>query len=238
MATTVSNETDKHWELLGFGYMRENYVYDEQLMPNDIICLIVEFTKIVIESAILSKEEQRYLLELVQQQPQTQRFQYAEWKLLCRGSTHGMNQKTFHDRCDGKKHTICLLDMHTHGYVSGGYASTEWKSTNSNTRGKDDDAYLFCVRPLDRQRVYHRSKDEAGKLKDAACGILYNKGDGFNFGYNTFFWGNYDQEPKTVYVSSRPRDYFELDSIGLLTGSTSRYGGVEFKDFEVFQLVE
>eukprot|EP01084_Bolivina_argentea_P290585 499187_1 len=222
-------------ELVAFGYIRSNY---EKQVPKDIIALIKEFSRITIDSNILTQSEQEYLVKLVNEQPQTKHFKYCEWKLLCRGSTHGITQEMFHKYCDGKPNTICILDMHENGYISGGFASTPWMSTPGNVRAKDDNTYLFCVKPIDKRNVYHRSRGDNGDLLKSDSGLLYNKGDGFNFGYNTLFWGNYDTNPETVYVSNyNIADYYALDHIEEITGPL-HYEETKFKDYEVFQLLQ
>ena len=92
----------------------------EEDIPKEIMEIIIAFSKTCIESVILTKEEQKYLLEIIDARRETQQFKCAEWKLLCRGSRDGKTQKAFHDACDEQKHTICLPDVDSTGYVCGG----------------------------------------------------------------------------------------------------------------------
>ena len=245
MADRKSHET----ELLGFGYVRE--AYDQDDVPSDVILLIIEFTKLFIDSTILSPEEQRWLANLIEKQPQTAKFKNCEWKLLCRGARDGKGDyNAFHRLCDDKKNTICLLDMNT-GFVSGGFASSAWKSTHRNTACKDDDAFLFTVRPTDKRNIFHRKRGKYGKLVKPNGGLLHNKGDAyviiirilfffqinvfhpcrFNFGYNDFFWGNYHEIPcKWVCGSLNHSNYFDVESNEEVCGKDSRNGRVEFKE--------
>ena len=41
--------------------------------------------------------------------------------LLYRGSTHGFTNRAFHDKCDGKGSTLCVIRSN-HQQVFGGYA--------------------------------------------------------------------------------------------------------------------
>eukprot|EP01084_Bolivina_argentea_P070698 128554_1 len=147
-------------ELLGFGFVRE--IYDHYI-PDGICLIIIDFSKIVLDSKILTQEEQEYLVQLIEEQPQTKQFTYCKWNLLCRGTRDGIKQKVFHNNCDGEKNTICILDVHETGYVCGGYASTEWKSTSTNTRGQDENTFLFVIRPIEARNVFHRARDQDGK---------------------------------------------------------------------------
>lgn len=215
--------------LLGFGYIRENF---HKVVSSDVALLIVEFSKICLDSNILNLEEQRNLIDLIEQQPETKHFKNCEWKLLCSGKKHGMHQKAFHAQCDGQKNTVCILDAKT-GFVCGGYASSEWKSTNGNVQGKDDNSFLFVVKPVNKMNVFHRKRNENGSLVQPNCGILYNKGDGFNFGYNTMFWGNYATDPEVIHVYSNQNYFTKFTREELVGSSETGY----FKDYEVFQLL-
>ena len=120
----------KRLSLVSSWFIRENF---DQDIPKEVVRIIVEFSKISFESVILTEEEQAYLVEIIEAQRETQRrrrpyqLKRAEWKLLCRGSKDGKTQRAFHDACDGQRHTVCLLDVDSTGYVCGGYASTAWE---------------------------------------------------------------------------------------------------------------
>ena len=146
-----------------------------------MVTIICDFSKLCIDSVILTQEEQEFLISIIDSQSETKQLQYAEWHLLCRGSRDGVKQKAFHDACDGQKHTVCLLDVNSTGYVCGGYASTAGASTRYNTRAKDDNAFLFVLRPVEARKVCSRKRDdETGKLVRPDGGVLHNRGDGFN----------------------------------------------------------
>ena len=229
-------------EILTFGFVRENC---QESVPDGVILIMVEFSKLCLESNILTQEEQEYLIEMIEATPQTERFKYNEWKILCSGKKDGIKQKVFHDTCDGKENTVCLLDVSSTGYVCGGYASIAWKGADWNEKGKDDDAFLFVIRPIEARKVCHRKKDENGKLLRPDCGILFCDLDGFNFGYNTLFWGNGEDDPELVDCADN-QHYFEYESAKDIVGQLeddeegdswcSLYP--TFSDFEVFQLMK
>ena len=254
-SSTMSTNTAKRQrevtqrEILTFGFVRENY---ENNVPDGVILLMYAFSKLCLESYILNEEEQKYLIKMIEQQEQTKKFQFNAWNLLCSGKRDGNKQKVFHDACDGKENTVCILSVATTGYICGGYASTAWESTNDNTFAKDDNAFLFVIRPIEARKVFHRKRKGDGTICKQKCGLLFHKDDGFNFGCNTFFWGNGYREPTRVYCDDE-QDYFEYKSAKDIVGidkyvrdengrSTRRSRAVEdrpkFDDFEVFQITQ
>eukprot|EP01083_Nonionella_stella_P081182 223522_1 len=222
-------------QLKVFGFVHQTY---NEHIPQDILLLIVDYAmQIPIDSTILNEEEQEYLHKLIISQPQTMQFECSEWNLLCRGSRDGIKQKVFHGACDGKRNTICLLDVDSSGVVCGGYASTAWKSATNNTKGKDDNAFLFVVRPIELRNVYHRKRNkDTNKLMEPNGGILFHQDDGFNFGYNTLFWGNWAEDPKYVYCKDS-QNYFDYKYSADIVGNGPGHSKEEFIDFEVFQLL-
>merc|ERR1712168_332046 len=104
------------------------------------------------------------------------------------------------------------------GWLCGGYASTEWESTLSNTKGKDEDAFLFVIRPADKRKVFHRQRNCDGEVVEPEGGILFNRGDGFNFGYNTLFWGNANQSEERIREIWADTGYFTHESPNALIG--------------------
>ena len=51
-------------------------------------------------------------------------------KLLYRGTRDGMEANYFHNKCNNQGPTICLF-KNDKGYIFGGYASTDWTSSNN-----------------------------------------------------------------------------------------------------------
>ena len=46
------------------------------------------------------------------------------WLLCYRATSHGWKAKTFHDRCDGKRNTVTIIQKDQ--YVFGGYTDIPW----------------------------------------------------------------------------------------------------------------
>ena len=140
--------------------------------------------------------------------------------------------------------TVCLLDVSSTGYICGGYASTAWSNSYEDDK-KDDNAFLFVIRPIEARKVFHRKRDENGKLLEKN-GIWNSVYDGFNFGHDTFYWGDADTNPKTVYIQPE-QDFFQYGNANDVVGEEKRvfkksaWGNKErrgFSDYEVFQLVK
>ena len=230
------------------GRFRELYdtVCESELgstLPPPLCREIAEFGRLFVDSVLLNEEEQAYLAEMIQSQSQTEHFKYAEWNLLNRHSRDGdqfdwaFNE--FHKLCDGKSNTICLMNVEETGWICGGYASAAWGSGGYNVGTKDDDAFLFVIRPENKRKIFHRKRDEEGKLV-AEHGILNSYPDGFNFGYNTFWWGNGNRSDEGQrIIRGHPDDYYTFESMQDLTGYEQKgYERPHWSDYEVFQLVQ
>ena len=48
----------------------------------------------------------------------------SSWFLCYRATSHGWKAKTFHDRCDGKRNTVTIIQKGQ--YVFGGYTDIPW----------------------------------------------------------------------------------------------------------------
>lgn len=208
------------------------------ILPSSICREIAEFGRIFVDSVLLTEEQQAVLVQLIESQSQTKQFENAEWKLLCRHSRDGDQfdwaYNEFHKLCDGKRNTICLLKVKETGWICGGYASAAWHSAGVNVAAKDDNAFLFVIRSENEWKVFHRKRDEDGKLL-RENGILNSSLDGFNFGYNSFWWGNgYQNDLGQRVVLGTAGNYYTFESLKDLTGHTN----TSWSDYEVFHLIE
>lgn len=50
---------------------------------------------------------------------------HSKWLLCYRASTHGWDVSNFHSRCDGKNHTVTIIQVNL-TYVLGGYTDIAW----------------------------------------------------------------------------------------------------------------
>ena len=82
---------------------------------------------IFVDSAMLTIERQRYLVEMIGSHSQME--QYRDWKLMCWTPRHRDTQKVFGPGFNRKEHTVCLMEVQETEWICGGYGSTEWRST-------------------------------------------------------------------------------------------------------------
>jgi hypothetical protein len=74
------------------------------------------------------------------------RFENEQMILLYRGSRDGFQGSSFHSQCDGKPHTITIIET-TKGYIFGGYTRIPWE--RSSTTYKTDDrlsSFVFTLK--------------------------------------------------------------------------------------------
>jgi hypothetical protein len=65
--------------------------------------------------------------------------------LLYRGSRDGFECSSFHARCDGRSHTITIVET-TRGFVFGGYTPLAWDSSNTNKQDDSMQSFIFTIR--------------------------------------------------------------------------------------------
>ena len=182
------------------------------ILPSSICREIAEFGSVFVDSAMLTNEEQRYLVEMIGSQDQMEQFKYRNWKLLCSTPRDKDTQKVFGSEFDGKGNTVCLVEVKETGWICGGYGSTEWRSTYYKQSEGDENAFLFVIRPKEKRKVFHRERNA--------------EGDGFNFEYNTIqLW----------ICGWQPDDIFDQQCANEVAGHDLS-PQPHWKDYEVFQL--
>jgi hypothetical protein len=65
--------------------------------------------------------------------------------LLYRGSRDGFDSSTFHDRCDGKPHTVTIVET-TLGFIFGGYTPTVWDRTSGSKSDSSLQSFIFTLK--------------------------------------------------------------------------------------------
>ena len=122
-------------------------IYHEPL-PEDIINMIFIFYRIIIESNILSLDEQTSLLNLVfdalKKHPKQKDITSIEANLLYRASEHNYQSSKFHQLCDNKGPTLTIIH-NEYNHVFGGYVSKSWQSKQAKI--DDPNAFLWMIRP-------------------------------------------------------------------------------------------
>lgn len=64
------------------------------------------------------------------------------WKLIYRGSEHGLSVNDFRSKCDNIPNTLTIIKS-TNGYIFGGYTNQPWDKSNAHK--KDPGAFLFSL---------------------------------------------------------------------------------------------
>ena len=75
------------------------------------------------ESIILSSELEIFSNKLKEWLPRT-----GNWHICWRAGRHGWNSTIFHEKCDGKKPTLTLVNVvkENKNFTFGGYATRSW----------------------------------------------------------------------------------------------------------------
>ena len=85
---------------------------------------VFSFSEFSINSTILHGNQYylRHLHRFLASAPEV--GEDSSWFLCYNATSHGWGAKTFHDRCDGKKNTVTIIQKHQ--YVFGGYTDIPW----------------------------------------------------------------------------------------------------------------
>ncbi|CAG8536079.1 12157_t:CDS:2 [Acaulospora colombiana] len=69
-----------------------------------------------------------------------------EFKLLLRGSRDGFRAKKFHELCEDKQRTVCVIRVHGTGEIIGGYNPTSWGKSGY---GQTTESFIFALDDID-----------------------------------------------------------------------------------------
>ena len=159
-------------------YIRDQSKLWKMNIPKEINNIIYLFYKILIDSNILTEEENCKLYEMVLKELQTKNEVKAlNFDLIYRGTEHGFGFKDYWDKCENIKPAFVIIET-TGNKVCGGCTSVGFrKDRGSNYR--DPDAFIYSIRTNDSKyppkifRVIHA-----------------NSAMGFWFGYLGSFSGS------------------------------------------------
>ncbi len=140
------------------------------------------------------------------------------FNLLYRGSRNGFRAQDFHEKCDGKKNTITVIQARN-GRRFGGFTHAKWDKSNGYKT--DEKGFLFS---LDSKDVYANKKDNYGIY-------CYNdKGPAFGGGHDLFIDDNCNKDNESYDNSNH--SYETYGKKYALAGT--KYFYVE--DYEVYEL--
>ena len=137
-------------ELVTWNFIRNHYEdkRNSQNVPMALKYLIVQFSKRIIGCKMLNvKQDMEFFNLLLTKLPSIRRF-----KLLYRASDNAYSHEKFHELCDDKGPTICIIKSNW-GNIFGGYTSKSWNAEGEcgivfNWKS-DKDAFLFLIKSND-----------------------------------------------------------------------------------------
>ena len=203
---------------LASGYNRE-YAQKESVSIPVVIDYLISIYLEWIDSKILTdKKDRDTLLTMIENHNTTAKFKNCKWKLLFRASRDGYSPNDFHNKCDGKGNTVCIIKTE-YNHIAGGYTEVPWSSpiTSNPTVYETKfvgNAYIFSIAP--KTKIFEQKKDTVAVTHSINCG--------FNFGYWNFYTYG---EDKSCFCHPSHINYF-------LTGSCR--SPVQYINYEVFRL--
>ena len=153
---------------------------------------------------------------------------YNNMKLLYRGTRDGMDHNYFHNKCNNQGPTLSLF-KNDKGNIFGGYASTDWTSSNSYKSAPD--CFIFTLTNI------HGTEPTKFPNSNTSYSIYVHSNYGPTFG------GGYDIY--TLYSSSNssgssfPHSYQDILGKGrsIFTGDlNNNNGNINLKEIEVFKI--
>ena len=114
-------------------------------------------------------------------------------ELIFRGTRDGMNNKSFHNKCDNKGPNICLI-RNEKGHIFGGYSSISW--TSDCNYHSAPDSFLFTLTNIHNTEPtkFPSKNDNKESYHHSTYGICF--GGGHDLGINSDFinsggWSNF-----------------------------------------------
>ena len=179
---------------------------------------------IIILLIIINKTEEIELLTNRLTSKGFNKKQKVIFNLLYRASRDGDSPKTYHNKCDGKVNTLCIIQT-IKGCKFGGYTEAMIKS-NNNYDDKDQNAFVFS---LNKMKIYENMK----KDNNAVChspnwGPIF-RSDAFAVWDKDFF--SYHNHR----VGTRSQSNFGIMNEDYEINNGDEYFSI--KELEVFQII-
>ena len=140
------------------------------------------------------------------------------YNLIYRGSRNGFRAEDFHEKCDGKKNTIVVVQARN-GRRFGGFTEAKWDKSNGYKSSST--GFLFS---LDNKEVYYNKKNEY----DIYC--YSDKGPTFGGGHDLFIDDNCNKDNESFDNSNHSYDTY---------GKKYALAGTKYfyvEEYEVYQL--
>jgi hypothetical protein len=159
-------------------------------------------------------------------------FQNKRITLLYRGSRDGFQDSSFHSRCDGKPHTITIIET-TKGFIFGGYTPIAWESSTMAYKA-DDSLTSFIFTLKNARNTSPRLFELKSNCKQSAIYCYSHYGPTFGGGHDICVsWAGPSAPTYTNFGNSYNNDTGS-------DGKTFLAGEYNFtmKEIEVFELRE
>ena len=179
--------------------------------------------KYKIDSKIINKKEE---IELLTKRLTLKGLQNKNviFNLLYRASRDGDAPNIYHNKCDGKTKTICLIQT-IKGCIFGGYTETMIKSNNYDN-DKDPNSFVFSI---NKMKIYENMKKENYAVcHSPGWGPIF-RNDAFAVWDQNFF--SYNQHR----VGSKSQSNFGNMDIDYEINNGDHYFSI--KELEVFQII-
>ena len=216
----------RQMRLLVMGYIRLFIEDKVDNIPIECKLLCKTFVGGLIDTKILTINEEAILLQYVKQQTKSE----WKWKLLLRATDHdnGFSNNVFYKHCENKTNTVIIIH-NEHNHVFGGYTPCRWehyKGTGSKWV-TDDTLTTFLFRL--------RSKDDIGikvmplKKEPPNNAVCYTADYAFEFGYSDMVLCG--EKVYTDHISC-----FEgLGCPGYLSGPSTKSTPIEIEIYQLYQ---
>ena len=147
------------------------------------------------------------------------------FNLLYRASRDGDSPHDYHNKCDGKSNTLCVIQT-IKGCKFGGYTETTISSANNGLDVKDPNAFVFS---LNKNKTYENLKKENYAVCHSKNWGPIFRGDAFAVWDKNFF--SYNEHK--VGTKSRS-NYGIMNEDYEINNGDSNFG---IKELEVFQII-
>jgi len=194
---------------------------------NELLNEIIKFgkieleTKYKIDSKIINKKEEIELLE--KRLSSKDQNKKVIFNLLYRASRDGDEPKFYHNKCDGKANTICIIETNK-GCKFGGY--TEVMISSKGCNYKDPNSFIFSINKL---KIYENlKKDNYAVDHSSNWGPIF-RNDAFAVWDKNFF--SYNEHT----VGTKIQSNFGNMDIDYEINNGEQYFSI--KELEVFQII-
>ena len=127
-------------EMIVFYFIRKNFeVVEQRLVPSELKYIIQQFAMNLIESEIISMQQQSKFIDLLRNNIKD--IDDKKFILLYRASQNEYSASKFHELCDNYTPTLTIIKTN-YGAICGGYTTKKWNCIGSKYRS-DKNAFLF-----------------------------------------------------------------------------------------------